>query len=159
MTYHEGGPPVPEEAHGGPENQEGNMPNVPENELSITAARGSGPGGQNVNKVNSKAVLHWPVGESAAFSDAQKDLIRAAMANNLNSEDEIVMSERQSRSWHQNKDRVIERLQKTVAKALIPKKKRIATKKPRSADERRLQDKKVQGRKKEERGKRYTEND
>ena len=151
MTYSEDESSVSEEAPNGSEKRESNMLRVPENEPRITAARASGPGGQNVNKVNSKAVLHWNVGESAAFTDEQKDLIRTAAANNLNSEDEIVLSERQSRSWHQNRERVMERLQKKVAKALRPKKTRLKTSKPKSADERRLREKREQAEKKQHR--------
>jgi ribosome-associated protein len=132
---------------------------IPENELDITAARSSGPGGQNVNKVNSKAVLHWKVGESAVFDDQQKAVIRQALAGIINADDEIVLSEQQSRSWHQNRERIIVRLNKKVAQALVPKKKRLPTQKPRSADERRLQDKKTQGRKKAGRGRHYSEDD
>lgn len=136
------------------------MPNlVPEGELKITATRSSGPGGQKVNKTSSKAVLRWNLMESAEFSDQEKQLIREVMANNLNSDDEVVMSERQSRSWHNNRERVIERLNKAVSKALTPKKKRIKTQKPRAADERRLSDKKRQGQKKTERSQRFTADD
>ena len=132
---------------------------IPESELEISSARSSGPGGQNVNKVNSKAVLHWKVGESAVFDDQQKAVIRQALAGIINADDEIVLSEQQSRSWHQNRERIIERLNKKVAQALVPKKKRLPTQKPRGADERRLQDKKVQGRKKADRGRSYSEDD
>jgi len=118
---------------------------VPESELKITAARASGPGGQNVNKVNSKAVLHWNVGESAAFTDEQKELIRTAMAGNLNGEDELVLTEKQSRSWHNNKAEVIRRLDKRIAKALTPKKKRKETSVPRGEKKKRLEEKKRRG--------------
>ncbi len=122
---------------------------VPESEIRITAARASGPGGQKVNKTNSKAVLHWSVGESMVFTGEQKGLIREAMSNSLNSNDEIVLAERQSRSWHLNRDRVIERLQEFIDKALHPKKKRLPTKPSRAVKKRRAEDKRRLSRKKQ----------
>lgn len=121
---------------------------IPDNEIRVSAARASGPGGQKVNKTASKAVLHWPVGDSEGLSEEQKDLVRDAAGNALNAQDEIVLSERQSRSWHQNRERVIERLQKLVEKALRPKKVRKKTKKSKAAEERRLREKKQQAEKK-----------
>ncbi|MFH1047085.1 MAG: alternative ribosome rescue aminoacyl-tRNA hydrolase ArfB [Patescibacteria group bacterium] len=124
---------------------------IPESEISVSAARATGPGGQKVNKTSSKAVLHWSVNDSTFFTDNEKRLIRLAAGNALTIEGKITLSERQSRSWHQNRKLAIERLQQLVAKALRPKKKRVATHKPRRADEQRLQTKREQAFKKQAR--------
>jgi ribosome-associated protein len=148
MAFREGGPPVPEEAWRAPENQEQNEadpPAVPESEISIDFVRSSGPGGQNVNKVSSKAQLRWKVGTSAAFSEEQKALIREAAGKRLNSEDEICLYEQGERSQQRNRDGVVRRLQGLVAEALAPKKERKPTRVSRSEKMRRLEEKRRAG--------------
>ena len=124
-------------------------PTVPENEIEIYFVRSSGPGGQKVNKTSSKAQLRWCVGRSTAFTAHQKDLIRRAAGNRLNSADEIVMSEQTERSQPQNRDAVIARLQRLVAEALTPQTRRIPTKPSWGEKQRRLDDKRRQGEKKQ----------
>lgn len=114
---------------------------VPENEIDISFVRSSGPGGQNVNKTSTKAQLHWHVGRSAVFTDAQKAAIREAAGNRLTLNDEIVLSAESERSQLQNKEEVIGRLQDLVARALLPKKVRRPTKVSRSQRRKRLEDK------------------
>lgn len=126
---------------------------IPESEIDLRFDRSSGPGGQNVNKVNSKASLKWNVGASSAFSEEEKALIRKYAGNRLKSGDEIHLYSQQERSQLQNKNVVMEMLQDLVRIALIPEKDRIATKPKRSAKERRMDDKSHQGKKKEGRRK------
>lgn len=98
---------------------------IPLSEIIIDFARSGGPGGQNVNKIESKVILRWRVGESLAFTDEAKSLIRAKLANRLNNADEIVIQADEERSQAQNKERAIERLNSLVAQALsVPKKRR-----------------------------------
>lgn len=120
-----------------------NIPSVPESELRLDFARSGGPGGQNVNKVSSKAVLRWDVGSSQAFTDEQKAAIRAAAGKYLNKEDEIVLTAESERSQLQNKAAVIKRLQALVRIALTPKKKRKPTKVSRAQKRRRLESKRL----------------
>ena len=124
---------------------------IPESELHLDFARSSGPGGQNVNKVSSKAVLRWSVGASRAFSDEQKALIRAVAGKHLNNEDEIVLAAESERSQLQNKEEVIRRLNALVAMALTPKKKRKPTKISRAQKRKRVDEKRLVGRKKQDR--------
>lgn len=124
---------------------------VPESEMNITFARSGGHGGQNVNKVNTKAVLRWHVGRSAAFTEEQKALIRAAAGNRLNREDEVVIFDQTERSQPQNKDNAVRRLQELVVEALTPQKERKATAPSRAERDRRLADKSHQKNKKQER--------
>lgn len=118
------------------------MRHIPESEITVDYARASGPGGQNVNKRDTKAVVHWNVGASQAFSDVQKSLIRTFAANRLNAEDEIVLSADDERSQSRNRESAIARLREIVNKALVPKKKRRPTKPTRASKERRLDEKK-----------------
>ncbi len=122
--------------------------NVPESELSIDFARSGGPGGQNVNKVESKVIIRWHVGDSTRFDDAQKEKIRLTAGKRLNNEDEIVIDSDESRSQVNNRERALEKLNDLVTKALKPVKPRRPTKPSRGQREKRLQNKKKQSTKK-----------
>ena len=122
---------------------------VPEAELQIDYVRASGPGGQKVQKTSSKAQLRWHIGESAMFSDEEKEKIRAAAKGRLNREDEIVISADEQRSQAQNRQEAIARLDRLINEALTPVKARKATKPSRAAKERRLKAKKLTGEKKQ----------
>lgn len=127
------------------------MRSIPESEISVEFARSSGPGGQNVNKRDTKAVARWKIGASAAFSDEEKARIRAFAANRTNAEDEIVLSAEDERSQSRNRETAVARLQEIIRAALAPRKKRRPTKPSRASKERRLESKRLQGRKKAQR--------
>ena len=126
-------------------------PAVPENEIRLEFARSSGPGGQNVNKVSSKAQLRWHVGGSQAFTNEQKALIRAYAGNRLTKDDEIALAAESERSQLQNKEEAIRRLQDLVRLALTPRKKRKPTKVSRAQKRQRLEHKRLAGEKKRNR--------
>lgn len=117
------------------------MRRIPEHEVRVDYARSSGPGGQNVNKRETKAVLHWPVGPSSAFSDEEKGMIRSALSNRLNADDEIVVSAENERSREQNRRLALNRLDLMVVSAVTPRAPRKPTKVPRAQKRERLGDK------------------
>jgi len=121
---------------------------VPESELQLEYVRSSGKGGQNVNKVSTKAQLHWNLEQSAAFTPQQKDLIRVYLANRINDEGEVFLTSQETRSQDQNRALVIASLNRLITEALTPRTKRIATKPTFSSRERRLETKKHQAEKK-----------
>lgn len=123
-------------------------PVVPESELRFDFSRSSGPGGQNVNKVSSKAALRWSVGGSAAFTEEQKAMIRAFAGKHLNKEDEIVLAAESERSQLRNKEEAVRRLNALVAAALAPRKKRKATKVSRAQKRKRVEEKRIVGERK-----------
>lgn len=117
------------------------MQRIPLHELSITFARSSGPGGQNVNKTSTKATIHWSIARSRAFSDLEKSRLRLKLANRLTGRDELVVSSDNERSQPQNRAVAIRRLQMLVTAALRVPKKRTATKPTYSSKLRRLDSK------------------
>ena len=121
------------------------FPRVSDQEIHLEFVRSSGPGGQNVNKISSKAQLRWHVGGSRGFTEEQRAAIRAHARNRLNSEDEVVLVAQAGRSQAQNRNDVIRRLQDLVAVALAPKKNRRKTRVSRSQKQKRLEDKRRAG--------------
>lgn len=116
---------------------------IPPAEYTIEFARSGGPGGQNVNKVSSKAQLRWNVGASTVLSDEQKTRVREALKNRLTNEDEILVMAEDERSQAQNREQVIARFQELITQALHVPKKRRPTKPTRNSKEKRLQSKKI----------------
>lgn len=126
---------------------------IPDGELHLTFVRSSGAGGQKVNKTSSKAELKWNVGESQVFSDEEKARIRLALKTRIDKQDNIILESQKERSQTMNKSNVIERLHRFVSEALVPEKKRVATKPTRSSREKRLGEKRAASEKKKLRGK------
>lgn len=125
---------------------------VPEAELNITFARSGGPGGQNVNKRDTKAVLKWNVGVSSVLTDEQKTLVRAKLPNRINTEGEIVIHYDQERLQNQNRSGAIRVLNQLIEEAIHVDAERKATKPSRGAQTRRMDEKTKDGRTKQGRG-------
>ena len=123
------------------------------NEIKYQTSRSSGPGGQHVNKTESKVELHWNLEESETLSDNQKTILRAKLGNKLTKEGVLIMHSQQTRSQIRNKELVTERFLLLIEKMLTPRKKRRATKPTRASVERRIKAKKQHGEKKRGRGK------
>ena len=124
---------------------------VPESELRIESARSSGPGGQKVNKTSSKAVLFWNIDASATFTPEEKIIIKQRLANRINKRGELYLDADSQRSQHRNRSDVLELLDRLVTEVLKPRTPRVPTKPTKGSKERRLEDKKLQARKKEAR--------
>jgi ribosome-associated protein len=124
---------------------------IPEEEITITAARSSGPGGQNVNKVSTKVTLRFSLEETARLSPLQKNRVRIKLKNIINREGCLVLQEETSRSQAANRTLVIKKFAALMARALVVPKKRVPTRVSRAQKRKRLDDKKKQGRKKSER--------
>ncbi len=120
--------------------------------LRFTFARGSGPGGQNVNKVSTRAELRIAVSEILGLHPEAADRLRQFAGKRLNRADEIVIHAGETRSQRDNREACLQRLRELVAKAMIVPRVRRKTKPSRGSKERRLQAKRITGEKKAKRG-------
>ena len=126
---------------------------IPRAELSFRFDASGGPGGQNVNKVATKATLRWNVAASQAwigYEDAQMRFLEM-FANRINKQGELIIQSQSQRSQRQNMYQCIVKLGEMIAQAAAPVIIRMPTKPSRSRREKRLKDKTLQGRKKQER--------
>jgi ribosome-associated protein len=126
---------------------------IPFREFDFTFARSSGPGGQNVNKVESKAVLHWDVAASPSLPQGIKDRFLDKFASRINADDQLVLHSDRFRDKTRNMADCINKLKEMLISVKSPPKKRKKTKPTRASKERRLDEKKQQSQKKGRRGK------
>lgn len=124
---------------------------IPARDLSWSAARSSGPGGQNVNKVATKVTLRFDLRRSDSLSEAQKRRLRALAGRRLDSDGGVLVSAQAERSQAQNLERARATLRRLIRKSLVAPKRRVATKPSRGQKRRRLQDKRRQSEKKQRR--------
>lgn len=126
---------------------------IPFNELKFSYSRSSGAGGQNVNKVNSKATLEWAIDQSSAISIDVKTRFKQRYGNLINNEGMVIISSQESRSQNMNQDTCIRKLHRMIEEVLHPPKIRKKTKPKYSAVQKRLNGKRVESVKKKLRGK------
>jgi len=114
---------------------------IPDGEVTFTASRSGGPGGQNVNKVSSKVTLAFHVDGSAALSGDQKRRIAEKLAARINYDGILQVVSQRTRSQEMNRADAIERFAELLRQALTPRRARIKTGLPKTAKEQRLQEK------------------
>jgi|GEM_PF-160015 len=124
---------------------------IREHELKFTTSRSSGPGGQNVNKVNTRVTLWFDVLNSTSLSDSQKQLVLNRLASRINKEGVLQIDSQQHRSQLANRNAVIENFKELLCKALKRKNPRKKTGIPRAAKEARIREKKLRSRLKRKR--------
>ena len=124
---------------------------VPEGELVFKASRSSGPGGQNVNKLNTRVTVLLDVAGSPSLSDQQKQQVRSRLARRIDSRGVLHVAFQKHRSQEANRRAAVERLQQLVQAALAPVPVRRKTRAPAAARERRLQEKKQRSDRKQQR--------
>jgi ribosome-associated protein len=98
---------------------------IPDYELRFSFVRSSGPGGQNVNKVNTKAVLRWSARSSATLPDDVCQRFLARYARRITTDGEIVISSQRFREQGQNQRDCLEKLSELlIAVATAPKRRK-----------------------------------
>jgi ribosome-associated protein len=116
----------------------GNGVTVPDDELRFTYSRSGGPGGQNVNKVNSKATLHWDVLRSPSLPEDVRQRFLASYGQRVSRQGMLVLSSQRFRDQSRNVDDCLEKLAGMLRGALHPRKRRRPTRPTRGSRERRL---------------------
>ena len=114
-------------------------------ELRYRTSKSSGPGGQHVNKSESRVELLWSLQNSICFNKLQKFRLNRYLSARLTQEGWLILGSGKHRSQHQNKQEVTERFFRLIEKGLLPVKKRKATSPTRSSVEKRIRDKKIRG--------------
>jgi len=124
---------------------------IPESELRFRASRSSGPGGQNVNKVNSRITIEFDLDGSPSLSDEQKAKIREKLAARISTEGILQVSSQKFRTQRGNRDEAIAQFARLLRAALHEKPRRKKTKVSKAAKQRRLDDKKARAQLKRDR--------
>lgn len=124
---------------------------IPGGCLDWTSSRSSGPGGQNVNKVESKVRLCCDFEHCQALDESTKARLRARYARRLDEDGRLVITSQVTRDQRRNLEDARERLTALLRDALIAPRTRKATRPSRAAKERRLTEKRLQSTRKRER--------
>ncbi len=122
---------------------------IPDSELELSYVRSSGPGGQNVNKVSSKAVLRWNALASTALPEDVRQRLLAKFKSRITSEGDLIVTSQRYRDQPRNADDAREKLRAMLASVATAPKKRKPTRPTKGSVERRIKSKQTVGRKKQ----------
>lgn len=126
---------------------------IPEDDLVFTASRSSGPGGQNVNKVNTRVTVLFDIKNCLYFSDRQKSRIFERLATRINKDGVLRVVSQRHRTQKANREAALERLTELLQDAVKKQPVRRKTKVPERTRLQRLEEKKRRGMLKQERKK------
>ncbi|MCG6947342.1 MAG: aminoacyl-tRNA hydrolase [Acidobacteria bacterium] len=121
---------------------------IDEDELRFEFARSSGPGGQNVNKVETKVRLLFSLPESRSLSPEQRMRIEEGLATRINKDGVLQVSSQRHRTREANRKAAVDRFKELLGEALAEEDPRVPTKVPRAIKKRRLESKRRRSRKK-----------
>ncbi len=124
---------------------------IPLREFQFSFARSSGPGGQNVNKLNTKALLRWPVINSPSLPEAVRRRLLAKARRRVTAEGDLLITSQRFRDAGRNVADCLEKLRTILAEAAVAPKPRRPTRPTRASVRRRLDQKRKQSQKKEQR--------
>ncbi len=119
---------------------------IPLHEIEFRTSHSSGPGGQNVNKLETRVEARWNLGTSRAITPEERARLVAALGSRIGPRGILRVTSQRHRSQSRNKEAALERLQTLVAEALAPVKQRHATAPTRKSEESRIAAKKRRSR-------------
>jgi ribosome-associated protein len=114
---------------------------IPDDELHWSFARSGGPGGQNVNKVASKAILRWDVQATSSLPEHVKQRLLAHQRKRITNEGELVLNSQRYRDQERNREDCLQKLREIILQAATLPKRRRPTKPTRGSRMNRLQEK------------------
>jgi len=117
-------------------------------ELTFSASKSSGPGGQHVNKVNTKVTLRFDVVNSTLLNEEQKATILKKLTSKITNDGIFILFAQSTRSQIKNKEEVVQKMDRLLIKAFAKRKARKSTKPTKGAVRKRLDNKKKQSEKK-----------
>jgi len=123
---------------------------IPGGELTFTTSRSSGPGGQNVNKVNTRVTLLFEV-ESPSLSEQQRQAVRTRLAGRINREGVLRVVSQRHRTQLANRETAVQRFADLLREALAEEPERVPVRLPETVNEKRLEAKRRRSRTKRER--------
>ncbi|MCO4805566.1 alternative ribosome rescue aminoacyl-tRNA hydrolase ArfB [Salibacteraceae bacterium] len=115
--------------------------NTFEKELKFRTSRSGGPGGQSVNKTETRVEVMFDIAASKALSESQKEIIKIKLGNRISSSNIISLAVSEKRGQLENKGLAINRLHSILEDALTPEKRRIPSKPSKASKTRRIESK------------------
>jgi ribosome-associated protein len=125
---------------------------IPLREFEFTFSRSSGPGGQNVNKVNTKAQLRWPVTNSPSLPEPVRERLLAKCRRQITVNGDLLIVSQRFRDAGRNAADCLEKLRRLLVEVAHPARPRKPTRPTRSSVRRRIENKRRLSQKKQHRG-------
>jgi ribosome-associated protein len=124
---------------------------LPEEEISFVTSRSGGPGGQNVNKLETRVTLRFDLAASPSLSEEQRSRLRERLATRITRAGILHVTAQKHRSQAANREAALERFAELLREALREETPRRKTRVSRAAKQRRVDEKKRRGQRKQER--------
>ncbi|HEX9943221.1 MAG TPA: alternative ribosome rescue aminoacyl-tRNA hydrolase ArfB [Thermoanaerobaculia bacterium] len=124
---------------------------IPDEEVAFTTSRSGGPGGQNVNKLETRVTLRFDLAGSPSLSEEQKARLRERLATRITRDGVLQVTSQRHRTQAANREAAVERFAELLRENLREEPPRKKTRPSRAARARRLEEKRRQGQRKRER--------